>query len=221
MKTSSGAASSRHMDRQAHESELIQRICAGEKHLYYELIQPYERSVFLAAMAIVRNEADAEDVAQETFLKALRALSGFRAEARFSTWLESIAINEARLRLRRARRENLESIDEDENEDQIYTPLPLSDWRELPSEILERKEVREILRRALAQLPRIYREVIELRDVQQINIAQTAEILGLTAATVKTRLLRARLQVRDLIAPFLQNSNVISPNPFKKGRNPW
>jgi RNA polymerase sigma-70 factor, ECF subfamily len=215
------SATARQVDRQTLESELIRRICSGEKELYYELIQPYERSIFLAALAITRNEADAEDVAQDAFLNAFRALPGFRGEARFSTWLERIAVNEARMRMRRARIANVQPLEDEESEDGPYIPMVLSDWRELPSEILERKEVREILRRALLQLPEKYRQVIELRDIQHKNIAETAELLGLTAGAVKTRLLRARLQLRDLIVPYQQTSAATSANPFKKGRNPW
>jgi RNA polymerase sigma-70 factor, ECF subfamily len=216
-----GTGTIRQGDRKTHELDLVRRICAGERELYYELIQPYERSVFLAALAITRNEADAEEVAQEAFLKAFRGLPGFRAEARFSTWLERIAVNEARMRLRRARIEKAQPLEDEESEDGAYIPMVLSDWRELPSEILERKEIREILRRAMMQLPEKYRVVLELRDVQQKNIAETAELLGLTAGAVKTRLLRARLQLRDLIVPYQQNSAATSANPFKKGRNPW
>ncbi len=210
------------VDRQATEADLIRRICVGEKELYYELIRPYQHSVYLVALSVVRDEADAEDVAQDAFLKALRALPTFRGEARFSTWIERIALNEGRQRLRRARLEKLESLDGHfENEDEDYLPRDFGDWREIPSEVLERKEVQEILARAIARLPRPYREVLVLRDVRQLNIADTADALGLTAASVKSRLWRARLQLRDLIAPFQSSSSVLSRSLFRKGRKPW
>lgn len=201
---------------------MIRLICAGHRELYYDLIRDYQRAVFMTARVILRNDADAEEVAQETFLKALRHLPAFRGEARFSTWLERIAINEARMRLRRSRTEKFDSIDEEaEGEDGFYVPLILSDWREIPSESLERKEIRELLQRAIAQLAPKYREVLVLRDIEEKSIAETAELLGLTIAAVKTRLLRARLQLRDLVAPVQQNGEPLSRNPFKKGRKPW
>ncbi len=209
------------VERQLLEAELIRKVCAGEKELYYELIRPYERSVYLAALAILRNPADAEEAAQDAFLKGFRALADFRSEARFSTWLERIAVNEARMRLRRARIEKTEALEQEDPETGEYFPLLLSDWREIPSEALERKEVQEMLGRALLKLPEKYREMIVLRDIQHRSIAETAERLGLTASAVKTRLLRARLKLRDLVAPMQQTAAVTSRNPFQKGRKPW
>jgi RNA polymerase sigma-70 factor (ECF subfamily) len=204
------------------EAELIRRICAGEKELYYQLIQPYQRAVFLVAFSVMRNEADAEDVAQDALLKGLRALPSFRDEAKFSTWLERIALNEGRLRLRRGRLEKTEPLDGGiDSDDEDYLPRDFGDWREVPSEALERQEVREVLARALTRLDHKYREVVVMRDVRQLNIAETAEALGITQGAVKTRLLRARLQLRDMVAPLLRGSSLFSRNPFKKGRKPW
>ncbi len=203
------------------EADLIVRICAGENELYTELIRPYERSVFMAALAVTGNPTDAEDVAQEAFLKAFRALPTFRSEARFSTWLERIAVNEARLRLRRLRIEKSEPLPEEEPEDGGYAPVLLSDWREIPSEALEKKELREVLAGALMRLPEKYREIVTLRDIRHLSIAETAQVLGLTEGTVKTRLLRARLKLRDLLAPLQKDAAVTSRNPFRKGRKPW
>lgn len=208
-------------ERQTVEAELIRRICAGEKELFYELIQPYERSVYLAARSMMRDEAEAEDVAQETFLKAFRALATFRFEARFSTWLERIALNEGRMRLRHLRSHKHEPLNEDESDSEEHIPLLLSDWREIPSEALERQEVQEMLEQALVQLPESYREVLVLRDIEELSIVETAETLRLTIANVKTRLLRARLRLRDLIVPLQQGAAVTSRNPFRKGRKPW
>jgi len=206
----------------AREAGLIRRICAGEKELYYELVQPYQRAVFLVALSVMRNEADAEDVAQDALLKALRALSSFRGEARFSTWLERIALNEGRLRLRRGRLEKTEPLDGGgENQEEDYLPRDFGDWREIPSEALEREEVKEVLARAIAQLDHKYREVVVLRDLRRLSVAETAEALEITQAAVKTRLLRARLQLRDTVAPLLRGSSLFSRNPFKKGRKPW
>jgi RNA polymerase sigma-70 factor (ECF subfamily) len=186
----------------ARERELIERVLAGEKDLFYELIQPYERGVFLAAISILGNDADAEDAAQEAILKAYRNLARFRQESKFSTWLIQIAINEAKMKLRKGRRHLYDSIDAgQETNEGDYIPTDFADWREIPSETLEQSELREALNRALKSLPEKYRTVLVLRDVQQMSIAETAKALGISEENVKTRTSRARLQMRDRLAP--------------------
>ena len=206
----------------AQETELITRVCNGEKELYYELIRPHERSVYLTAFSVLRNEADAEEVAQEAVLKAFRHLADFRGESRFGTWLAKITVNEARMRLKKQHRQIFESIDEEsQDDDGDYIPKQLGDWREVPSEALERKEIRQILADALSSLSEMYREILVLRDVRQLSGAETAEILGISEGSVKTRLLRARLQMRDLVAPVASAGGSFSRNFFKKGIKPW
>jgi RNA polymerase sigma-70 factor, ECF subfamily len=183
------------------EAALIERIRSGEHELFYSLIRPYERRVYATAFAILRNEADAEDAAQDAMLKAFKYLRQFRAEARFSTWLIQIAVNEARMRRRKAHAELMEPIGGREDEEGNYTPRDFADWREIPSETLERSEVRQKLLEALAQIGEIYREVFVLRDMQHLSILETAKALDISQASVKTRLLRARLMLRDLLAP--------------------
>jgi RNA polymerase sigma-70 factor (ECF subfamily) len=183
------------------EQVLIGRVQAGDAEAFYQLVRPYERAVFLAAVAIVKNDADAEEVAQEAILKAFKALTRFRQEAKFSTWLIQIAINEAKMRLRKDRRHLYESIEQgQQNDDGDYIPKDFADWREIPSEALERRELRDALAKALASLPEKYREILILRDVNHLSITETAQILGLSEANVKTRLSRARLQMRDALA---------------------
>jgi len=207
------------------ESGLIRRILDGERELFHVLIKPFERGVFLSAYSILQDEADAEEVAQEAVMKAFRHLGSFRGEAKFSTWLTQIVINEARMRLRAKKSGRFESIDaatDDESGD--YTPALLADWREIPSEALERKELREILRSALEGLPRIYREVMMLRDVREIKIAETAQILGVTEGLVKVRLLRARLLMQKKLAPRLKARNqkpIWSIFKQRKAGSPW
>jgi RNA polymerase sigma-70 factor, ECF subfamily len=205
---------------QDYEQRLIQRIRDGEHEAFYQLIRPYERRVYAAAFAILRNETDAEDCAQEAVLKAFKNLRQFRAEAKFSTWLIQIAVNEARMRRRKERADLVEPIDKERNDEGSYMPRDFADWREIPSEVLERKEVREQLAEALASLGQIYREVFVLRDMEQLSIEETANALGISTASVKTRLLRARLMLRDLLAPGLDGawSNRLS---FAKGTKPW
>ena len=188
----------------ARDAELIARILSGERELFHELVRPYEKSVYLATLSILQNEQDAEDAAQETVLKALKNLRSFRAESKFSTWLVSIAINEARARLRHARVLKFESVDESPpEEDGDFTPSVISDWREVPLQALERKELRELLQKAIASLPEIYREVLLLRDVEEFSIAEAATALGVSEGMVKTRLLRARLMMQKILAPQL------------------
>lgn len=188
--------------RVARERELMQRVLNGEPDLFYDLIKPYERAVFLAAASIVGNDADAEEVAQEAALKGFKHLSQFRQEAKFSTWLIQITINEAKMKLRKDRRHLYESLESSrENDDGEYIPTDFADWREIPSETLEQRELRDALQKALSMLPEKYRTVLVLRDVQQMSIAETAAALGITEENVKTRTSRARLQMRDLLAP--------------------
>jgi len=184
------------------ERELTERVLNGETQLFYELIRPYERAVFLAAMSILGNEADSEEVAQEAMLKAFKNLARFRRESKFSTWLIQIAINEAKMKLRKDRRHLYESIENGQRNDEgDYLPTDFADWREIPSQALEQSELREALQKALMSLPEKYRTVMILRDVQHLSIAETAQALGITEENVKTRTSRARLQMRDLLAP--------------------
>jgi RNA polymerase sigma-70 factor, ECF subfamily len=205
---------------QFNEELLIRRIREGEQDLFYELVRPYERRVYAAAFAILRNEADAEDVAQEAVLKAFKHIRQFRAEARFSTWLIQITINEARMRKRKEHLNIMEPMADRQDEEGNYTPRDFADWREIPLETLERSEVRRMLAEALTSLGEKYREVFVLRDMQHLSIEDTAKTLGITTASVKTRLLRARLMLRDLLAPGL-GGNWSSKLSFAKGTKPW
>jgi len=202
------------------EQDLIAQVQRGQSDLFYELVRPYERRVYAAALAILRNESDAEDAAQEAMLKALANIRQFRAEARFSTWLIQITVNEALMRRRRERTRMTEAIDDHRDDEGEYTPREFADWREIPSEALERKEVRRKLAESLASLDRKYREVFVLRDMEQLNIQETAEALGISVASVKTRLLRARLMLRDLLAGGWEQG-WFSRLPFEKGTKPW
>jgi RNA polymerase sigma-70 factor, ECF subfamily len=189
---------------QGREAELVKRVCAGEKQAFYQLVEPCERAVFTTAMSVLRNEADAEEVSQEAVLKALCALPRFRRECKFSTWLIQITINEARVRLRKDRRALYESIDEvriDEFGDRATRDF--ADVRENPFEEFQRNELGEALTRALETLAPRYREVLVLRDLHYLSTQETAQVLGVTKACVKIRLLRARLQMRDALRPVV------------------
>jgi RNA polymerase sigma-70 factor (ECF subfamily) len=202
------------------EQALIRRVQNGEREFFYELIKPYEKRVYAAAYALLRVPQDAEDVCQEALLKALTHISQFRFEARFSTWLIQITINEARMRRRREHSEIMESIGERPEEDGSYTPREFADWREIPSESLERTEVRELLLEALSSIGEKYREIFVLRDIHHLSIEEVSDSLGISRASVKTRLLRARLMLRDLLAPKMAAGWFTSP-PMQKGNKPW
>ena len=205
---------------QQREAALISAILSGEREKFHDLIRPYERQVYLTALSLVKNETAAEDVAQEAILRAYRKLAGFRGDAKFSTWLIAITLNEARTRLREEKRAALDSLDSND-EDGTYTPAQLTDWRELPSEVLEREEIRLIMQQAVAELPVSFREVVILRDMEELSVNETAEALGISISLVKVRLHRARLLLQKMLAPQLR----MALKPEKKHgiarRLPW
>ena len=189
------------------EAQIIASILAGNTHEFHALIRPHERSVYVMALSLLHNEADAEDAAQEAFLKAFRNLANFRGDSKFSTWLISITLNEARSRLRSKKIARLESLDPPPEDEGYVTPALLRDWREIPSEALERKEVRSLLQEAITDLPTIYREVFLLRDVEELSVSESAEALGITIASVKVRLHRARIMLQKKLVPQLKRVN--------------
>lgn len=202
------------------EAALIARILAGEKALFHDLIRPYERAVYMAAYSVLRNPADAEEVAQETLLKALLNLHQLRAEDKFKGWLLQIAYNEARMRLRKDHRNLYEPLEEEANDEAEFMPREFADWRDIPSEVLEKKEIRQAVGRALLQLSDKYRQVFVLRDVEHLSVEETARVLGISKPAVKTQLLRARLQMRELLAPVFRR-RWSDRLPFGKGKKPW
>jgi RNA polymerase sigma-70 factor, ECF subfamily len=187
------------------EAERIRRIVAGEKHLFHDLIRPCERAVYFLLLSLLKNETDAEDVAQETVIKVYQNLDKFRGDAQFKTWVLSIARNEGLGRLRKisARREDSLDAGTDEQTGD-YTPAILTSWREIPAEALERKELGAILRAAIEGLPEIYRNVVLLRDIEEMDIRQTAGALNISEAAVKVRLHRARALLQRSLAPKLK-----------------
>jgi RNA polymerase sigma-70 factor (ECF subfamily) len=202
------------------EAHLIKRVCDGEREVFYELVRPYERMVYATAISIVKNPADAEEVAQEAVLKAFSKLATFRGESKFSTWLIQITYNEAKMKLRKARPNLYESIDDtQQNEEGEFWPKDYADWRPIPSELLEENEIHQAVQDAISSLSANYREVLILRDVQRLSIKETTTILGLSEGSVKTRLHRARLLLRDRLAPGIDGC-WIKGQPYRKVR-PW
>ena len=179
--------------------------CASaDKQTFAELVRRHERIVFRIVQGILHNPADAEEVLQESFLKALAHISEFRGQSQFRTWLIRIAINEAKMRLRKYRPSQHESIDETDPDDSRFAPRDLRDWDPNPEERLRNAELSRLLERAIAALPRGYREVLLLRDVEQLSTEEAAAALDISVSAAKTRLRRARLMMREYLAPHFQ-----------------
>lgn len=176
--------------------ELVRQSCAGNREAFDTLVLRYEQRLYRTALGITGNAADAEEVVQETFLRAFEHLDQFRGDAKFQTWLTQIVLNTARMKLRKNHASLWESLDEPQVTEEGVLPREVAEWRENPEQKLSRKEREELLHQALRGLPPGYREVVVLRDVQLLSTQETADLLGLSIANVKTRLLRARLQLR-------------------------
>ena len=187
------------------EAECIRRILGGERHLFHDLIRPCERPIYFLLFSLLKNETEAEDAAQETVIKVYQNLNQFRGEAQFRTWVLSIARNEGLGRLRKIgnrREDSLEGETDEQTGD--YTPAILTSWREIPADALERKELSAILRKAIEGLPEIYRNIVLLRDIEEMDIRETAAALGISEASVKVRLHRARAMLQRNLAPQLK-----------------
>jgi RNA polymerase sigma-70 factor (ECF subfamily) len=187
------------------EAECIRRILAGERQLFHDLIRPCERSIYFLLYSLLRNEAEAEDAAQETAIKVYLNLDKFRGDAQFRTWVLSIARNEGLGRLRKAATRREDSLEADTDEQTgDYTPAILTSWREVPLEALERQELGQLLRAAVDALPENYRNVVLLRDIEELDVRETAAALGITEGSVKVRLHRARAMLQRELAPRLE-----------------
>src|ERR1700678_278199 len=184
--------------------DCIRRILAGERQLFHELIRPCERAIYFLLLSLLRNEAEAEDAAQDTAIKVYLNLKNFRGDAQFRTWVLSIARNEGLGRLRKAGTRREDSLDAETDEQTgDYTPAVLTSWREIPSQALERQELGDLLRKAVEGLPPIYRNVVLLRDIEEMDVRETAEALGISEGAVKVRLHRARAMLQRDLAPKL------------------
>ncbi len=187
------------------EVESIRRILAGEKHLFHDLIRPCERSIYFLLYSLLKNETDAEDVAQETVIKVYQNLDKFRGDSQFRTWVLSIARNEGLGRLRKISSRREDSLDAETDEQTgDYTPAILTSWREIPAEALEQKELGNLLRKSIEALPDIYRNIVILRDIEEMDIRETAAALDISEASVKVRLHRARALLQRDLAPQLK-----------------
>ncbi|HZU44756.1 MAG TPA: sigma-70 family RNA polymerase sigma factor [Terriglobales bacterium] len=182
--------------------ELVHAAKAGNMPAFDELVRRYDRQLFRVAQHITRNYEDAQDAVQEAFLKAFEHLALFEEKSKFSTWLVRIAINQALMKLRRQRAATMVSIDEEPLEDSL--PVEIADWRDDPEKQYKASELREILMKALNTLSHSLRIVFVLRDMEGLSVEETANVLTLSIAAVKTRLLRARLQLRACLTRYFE-----------------
>src|SRR6266498_113576 len=186
------------------ESTLVHAAKAGDISAFEELVKRYDRNVFRIAQHITQNREDAEDVVQDAFLKAYENLKNFQGQSKFYTWLVRIAVNEALMRLRRRRPDRMVSLDEDVKTEDDSVPREVADWSPNPEQQYSQAELREILDRTIHGLPATFRTVFVLRDVEGLSTEETAEALDLSIPAVKSRLLRARLQLRERLNKYFQ-----------------
>ena len=185
--------------------ELVARVRAGETEAFNELVNRHARKVFRLARHITKNDADTEDVLQDAFLKAYSRLDQFEGNAQFYTWLVRIAVNESLMRLRKRKSSKTVSLDEELETDDSPIKREVASDGEDPEESLSRRETRQALEAAIDSLAEGYRTVFVLRDVEGLSTEETAEMLGLSISAVKSRLLRARLQLRDKLQHRLKS----------------
>jgi RNA polymerase sigma-70 factor (ECF subfamily) len=179
------------------ESVLVSEAKAGSYPAFEELVNRYEKKIYRLGMNITGSPEDAEDVLQETFLKAYQHLPDFREDSRFYTWLVRIGVNEGLMKLRKRRSDKTVPIEDQVDEEGSVMPREFTDWKPNPEQVLAQKEMQSILDNAAHSLPPTFRTVFHLRDVEGLSTAETAELLGLTESAVKARLFRARLQLRE------------------------
>jgi len=195
---------------------LVERARAGDVAAYDTLVRKYDRQIFRIAQHITQNREDAEDVMQDAFLKAYEKLDQFQGNSKFYTWLVRIAVNESLMRLRRRRTGKMVSIDEDVETDEGSVPRDLADWAPNPEQNYTQSELNEILRKTIQGLPQGFRVVFVLRDVEGLSTEETAETLGLSIPAVKSRLLRARLQLRERLSRYFKRKKATA-SPAEKG----
>jgi len=189
------------------ELQLVQAAKGGDVGAFEELVRRYDRNVFRIAQHITQNREDAEDVVQDAFLKAYTNLEQFQGQSKFYTWLVRIAVNEALMRLRRRRPERMVSLDEDVKTEDDSVPREVADWAPNPEQLYTQGELQDILTRTIQGLPPSFRTVFVLRDVEGLSTEETADALNLSIPAVKSRLLRARLQLRERLSRYFKKRN--------------
>jgi len=186
------------------ESVLVSQAREGDDKAFAELVRRYEGKIFRLAQHVTQNREDAEDVLQETFMKAYEHLDQFKGDSKFYTWIVRIAVNQALMKLRRRKTDKSVSLDEtiDTGEDTLVREIAA--WDEDPEQRFSREELGSILDSTIQSLEPPYRSVFVLRDIDELSTEETAEALGLSVPAVKSRLLRARLQLRDKLNRYFK-----------------
>ncbi len=199
-----GTASAKDLD----EKALLHRLRGGEEDAYEELVRVFGGRLLAVARRFLRSEEDARDAVQDAFLSAFRSIDRFEGNARISTWLHRIVVNAALMKLRTRRRKPEQSIEEllPSYLDDGHMARPASPWRETEPDGVERRELAELLGRSIEALPETYRNVLILRDIEELDTEETSEIMGVSPGAVKTRLHRARQALRGLLAPHLEEA---------------
>jgi RNA polymerase sigma-70 factor, ECF subfamily len=185
------------------EPALVKAAKAGDISAFETLVGRYERKIFRLTQNITQNREDAEDAMQESFLKAFEHLDNFQGNSRFYTWLVRIAVNQALMKLRK-RRPNVVSLDQELDTGEDMVPRDVEDWGPSPEERYGQTELGAILGKAIGQLDPPFRIVFQLRDIEELSTEETAEALGLSVPAVKSRLLRARLKLRDKLDQYFR-----------------
>ena len=186
------------------ELPLVLRAKAGDAAAFTELVQKYDRKIYRLAKHITQNDEDAEDVLQEAFLKAYSHLDSFEGNSKFYTWIVRIAVNEALMKLRKRKSDRTVSLDEptDTGEDTVTREIAV--WEDNPEQKYSREELKVILDEAVQSLKPGFRTVFVLRDIEELSTEETAEALEISVPAVKSRLLRARLQLREKLTRFFR-----------------
>jgi RNA polymerase sigma-70 factor (ECF subfamily) len=186
------------------ELALVHAAKAGDLEAFSQLVTRYDRNIFRIAQHITHNEEDAQDVVQDAFLKAYTNLAQFQENSKFYTWLVRIAVNEALMKLRKRRNDRTVSLDEDVETEEGSMPREVADWSPNPEQLYGQSELGDILKKTIQGLPPGFRTVFVLRDVEGLSTEETAEMLDLSVPAVKSRLLRARLQLRERLARYFK-----------------
>ena len=186
------------------EAALVAQAQTGGEEAFTELVNRYEGNIYRLARHITQNPEDAEDVLQETFLKAYEHLADFQGNSKFYTWLVRIAVNQALMKLRKRKTDASVSLDDpfDTGEESLVREIAV--WEPNPEQTYSQEEIRAILQKAVESLPPTFRAVFALRDIEELSTEETAAALNLSIPAVKSRLLRARLRLREKLTRYFK-----------------
>ena len=179
------------------DAALVARAQAGDQEAFAALVNEYSRKIYRLAKNITQNDEDAEDVLQESFLKAYEHLAGFQGNSKFYTWIVRIAVNQSLMKLRKRKGDRFISLDEPVETGEDMVKREIAVWEDNPEQRYSRDEMQAILNEAVDSLKPDFRTVFTLRDIEELSTEETAEALGISVPAVKSRLLRARLALRE------------------------